>query len=466
MTTLTGSLATSLGKKAKFSVLIACSISQLLVVLDSTVLNVALPTIASDLHLSDSLLQGVINAFVVTFAGLLLLAGRLSDIWGHKRILFWSLAIFGIASLGAGLAHTGWLLLVMRALQGLGAAGMAPTALALLSQTFTEPKERAKALGIWGAASGGGGALGVILGGLFVEYASWRVALLINVPIALYLMFIVLRPVPNDRQPAGSRIDVVGAVLMTSSLALSVLALVSQSAGSSVVLWGCVVVLVVLFVCNERWWTRTPILPLKAILNRGVLAGGFVMLVGGGTLAATFYFLTLMYQRVLGWTPLETGVAYLPLSLAVFVGAGLSSALFDRVGGKICLVIGSLLCFLGLLGFTWTSEESSFWGSFFVPSLVFGLGVGVLITSTAAVATASANAKDQGLVSGVLSTSQHLGGALGLAGLVGVSLAHLGSLEHTPAHLAESYSLAFGIGCALMVLALLASFFAPGRTRQ
>lgn len=457
-------------KTTKPAVLLICSISQLLVVLDSTVLNVALPTIATDLRLSDEALQWVINAFAVSFAGLLLLAGRLGDLIGHKRMLFWSLAIFGIASLTGGLAPTSEALLVSRAAQGVGAAGMAPTALALLSLTFTEAREKARALGIWGAAGGGGGALGVLLGGLIVEYTSWRVALLLNVPICLWLMFGPLRTVPGQRSTQARTIDYVGGTLMTGALAITVLALVStgmaQPAVPSSMLWIAAAALGVVFICNERWWTKTPILPLAPLLRRGVFAGGSVMLLAGGALAGTFYFLTLLYQRVFGYSALETGLAYLPLSLAVFMGAGLAATFAERIGGKICLATGSALCFVGLIGFSAASPQTQFWPGLFLWSVIFGLGVGVLITSTASVATAAVSTHEQGLVSGVLTTGQHFGGALGLAGLVGVSVAQLRSAEASVEALASSYSAAFSVAAGLMAASIVLSLLAPRRSER
>lgn len=455
-------------KTAKPAVLLICSVSQLFVVLDSTVLNVALPTIATDLRLSDETLQWVINAFVVSFAGLLLLAGRLGDLIGHKRMLFWSLAIFGAASLTGGLAPSSEVLLFSRAVQGVGAAGMAPTALALLSLTFTEAREKARALGIWGAAGGGGGALGVLLGGVIVEYSSWRVALLLNVPICLWLMFGHLRFVPEQRSGQARNIDYVGGMLMTGVLAITVLALVStglsQPVVPSPVLWIVAVTLGFAFICNERLWTKAPILPLAPLLRRGVFAAGLVMLLAGGSLAGTFYFLTLLYQRVFGYTALETGLAYLPLSLAVFVGAGLAAAFTERIGGKLCLAAGSVLCFIGLVGFSAASHETQFWPGLFLWSVTFGLGVGILITSTASVATATASTGEQGLVSGVLTTGQHFGGALGLAGLVGVSVAQLGPAESSVEALASSYSAAFSVAAWLMAAAVVLSLLAPRRS--
>lgn len=457
-------------RTVKTAALIVCCLSQLLVVLDSTILNVALPTIARDLSLSDESLQGVINAFAITFAGLLLLAGRLSDLIGYRRMLFWSLAVFGIASLAGGLAPTSEVLLASRALQGVGAAGLAPTALALLSRTFTEPLEKAKALGIWGAAGGGGGALGVLLGGLIVEYTNWRLALFINVPICIWLMFGPLRSIPSNHIKTNQKIDYVGGALMTGALALAVLALVSTGSKNPLVptafLWvisGC---LAIFFICNERWLTKSPILPLAPILRRGVVTGGLVMLIAGGALAGTFYFLTLMYQRVLGYSALETGLAYLPLSLAVFAGAGFAAIQVERIGGRLCLVAGSVLCLIGLLGFTSGSPQTEFWAEFLWWSISFGLGVGILITSTAAVATSAVEPGEQGLISGVLSTGQHLGGALGLAALVGISVSNLDGTTSSPVALASSYSAAFAVGAGLMAVAVIVALLAPPKVSQ
>jgi EmrB/QacA subfamily drug resistance transporter len=450
-------------RSVKPAVVMAACVAQLLVILDSTVLNVALPAIGSSLRFTEENLHLVINAFTIPFAGLLLLSGRLADLLGARNVFATGAALVLLGSLVGGTASSAEVLIAARVAQGAGSAAMVPAALALIVGTFDDKAERGKALGLWGAAGGGGGALGVLLGGLLVEYASWHWALLMNVPVCLLLFYLAARHIPNVRTAGSRRVDVIGAILVTLVLALGVIALTSSGAAGAIpasVLWAAAALALVAFIANERWWATDPIIPPRLLRNRGLVMPSFVLLLGGASLASTFYFLTLTYQLVHGYSAMQTGLAYLPLSVACFVGAGLGSALVIRVGGRLSMFLGAVLCAVGLTGFA-LYVNGSYWGSFFWWSVIFGFGVGVVITTTATAATDSSRVESQGVTSGVLSTSQHLGGALGLAALVGISAQSIGGDVGNAAAHASSYSVAFACCAGFAGVAALIALGSP-----
>ena len=451
-------------RSTKTFVLIAACIAQLLVILDSTVLNVALPAIGNSLHFTEQNLHLVINAFTVPFAGLLLLSGRLADLFGARNIFVIGAGLVLVASLIGGTAASAEVLVAARIFQGVGSAAMAPAALALIVGIFRDKAERGKALGLWGAAAGGGGALGVLLGGVLVEYASWHWALLMNVPVCVYLLFSGLKYIPNVKAETTNRVDIVGGVLVTLFLAISVTALASSSIGrlSTTLLWVAAAVALVLFLANEVWWTRHPIVPIALLRSSRVIMPSLVLLLGGAALASTFYFLTLTYQNVRGYSAMETGLAYLPLSLTCFVGAGLGSVGVAKFGGRLSMIAGALLCTIGLVGFA-STMNSEYWQSYLWWSLVFGFGVGIIITATATSATDSSAVEMQGITSGLLSTSQHLGGALGLAALVGVTVQSIGLGVEDPAAHAAAYSIAFMCCAGFAVVAALVALLVPSQ---
>ncbi|MFF1451676.1 MFS transporter [Streptomyces sp. NPDC058274] len=408
-------------------VLAACCLSQLVVVLDGSIMNVALPAVQSDLSFDQNSLQWVLNAFMIPFAGLLLLAGRMADLFGRRRLFLTGIAVFTVSSLLGGLAVSSLWLILARAGQGVGAAIIAPATLSVLSTTFVEPKERAKAFGLWGAAAGSGGAIGVLAGGVIVEWLSWRWVLLVNIPLGAVLMFMVASAVAESRDPqARRRLDVMGALSVTLGLALIVYGIAEGERygwGSTRILTalGAGVLLLVFFLVDQAKLAEQPIMPLSIFRSRSVSVANAVTFFGGAAMLSTFYFITMQLQLVLGYSALHTGLAYLPLSLATFVGAGGCSVVVARTGSRPVLLVGLVLAAVGLLWLSRADETAAFAADLLGPTVIFGIGLGLLITGTANAATADVPESQQGLASGLLNTNQTLGSAVGLAILVAVA---------------------------------------------
>ncbi|GAA2382302.1 MFS transporter [Streptomyces glaucosporus] len=455
-------------------ILTACCLGQLMVMLDASILNVALPVISEALEFDQHSLQWVINAFMIPTAGFLLLAGRMADLFGRRRLFLVGVVLFTAASLAGGLSYDATTLILARALQGLGAAIMAPATLTVLGTTFTEPEARARAFGLWGAVAGGGGALGVILGGIITEWTSWRWVLLINVPVGIALYLMIARSVPETRAPGERKLDVLGALSVTFGLVTLVYGIAegeSYGWGSAriVTVLGLSAALIAFFLYDQARIARQPLIPLGVFRHRSLSLANLVMLGVGAALAGTFYFLTLLFQMVLGYTPLETGVAYLPLSLSVFVGAGGISVLVGRIGPRPVLLTGLSLAVAGLLWFSRADENAAFAADLLGPSLLFGFGVGMVMTSVTTAATSDLPSHQQGLSSGLLTTTETLGGAAGLAVLVAVAnsrteeemAGRAPTRELTESALASGFGLAFLTCAFVLVASLLAAFALP-----
>lgn len=457
-------------------VLAACCLSQLVVVLDGSIMNVALPAVQSDLSFDQNSLQWVLNAFMIPFAGLLLLAGRLADLYGRRRLFLTGIALFTVASLLGGLAVNSMWLILARAGQGVGAAIIAPATLSVLSTAFVEPKERAKAFGLWGAAAGSGGAIGVLAGGVIVEWLSWRWVLLVNIPLGAILMYMVASAVAESRDAdARRRLDVVGALSVTLGLAVIVYGIAEGERygwGSAriVTALGAGAVLLVFFLVDQAKLAKQPIMPLSIFRSRSVSVANAVAWVSGAAMLSTFYFMTLQLQIVLGYSALHTGVAYLPVSLATFVGAGGCSAVVAKTGPRPVLLVGLALAAVGLLWLSQADETATFAADLLGPTIVFGIGLGLLITGTANAATADVPESQQGLASGLLNTNQTLGSAVGLAILVAVANSHTADAMKSVnpadatarAHaLSSGFELAFLVTAGVLAASMLIAFMAP-----
>jgi EmrB/QacA subfamily drug resistance transporter len=323
------------------------AIAQLMIVLDITVVNIALPSAQIDLGITDADRQWVVTAYTLAFGGLLLLGGRISDYWGRKRAFIAGMVGFAFASALGGLATNAILLFAARGLQGAFGALLAPASLALLTVLFSDAKERARAFGVYGAIAGGGSAIGLILGGVLTEYANWRWCLLVNVPVALLAIAAAVRLVPESRTQGSTKYDVLGAVLATIGLMSLVYGFTKAatdgwSAGVTLLFLGLGVLLLALFLA---WEARTshPLLPLRIILDRN-RGGGFLasLLVGVG-LFGSFLFLTFYFQGTLAYTPLQAGLATLPVTLGVLIGAGIASGLLPRIGARPMMIAGPLI---------------------------------------------------------------------------------------------------------------------------
>lgn len=414
-------------------VLTVCCLAQFMNVLDASVMNVALPSIFEELGFERHELQWVNSAYTIAVCGFLLLGGRLADLFGQRRVFFFGAALFTIASAVGGMATSPGTLIAARGFQGLGAAVMAPASLTVLGTTFTDPTARAKAFGAWSAVSGSAGAVGVLLGGIITESLSWRWVLLINVPLGIALLAMIRWAVPETAGGGGRKgLDVPGAITVTIAL----MALVYGIAQSHEYGWGSwqvsgsLVAAVVLFALFLRQQTRSdhPLMPLGIFRNRAVTAANVVAFFAIAALFSTFYFITLVLQQVMGFSPLATGLSYLPLSIGIAVGGFGVARIVPRVGPRPVLITGLVTACVGLLWVSTADETSTFLGSILVPATLLGLGMGAVLNATTNAATSGVPREQAGLASGLLNTIRQMGSAIGLVVLATMSSAHADSL--------------------------------------
>lgn len=455
-------------------VLAACA-GQFLVVLDVSVVNVALPSMRADLGLSATGLQWVVNAYSIAFAGFMLLGGRAGDLFGRKRMFLVGLGLFTLASLAGGLAQEGWQLLAARALQGLGAAVLAPSTLTILTAAVPEGPARARAIATWTAVGAGGGAAGGLVGGVLTDGISWRWVLLINVPIGALVLAGAFRWLSESRARGARRLDLPGAVLVTAGAAVLAYGIVQTEASgwtsseTLVPLFAGLALLGVFLIVEAR--ARAPLMPLKLLRVRSVAAANAAMFVCGGGMFSMWYFMTLYAQNVLGYTPLGAGLALIPSSLSIVVGSKLAPRLMPAMGARNVAVVGTLIA---AAGFGWQSTmqaHGAYLTSIMLPGMLMMLGAGLSATPLATLAISGADPDDAGLVSGLINTSRTLGGALGLAVLsTGAAARTAGGTG--PEALSDGYALAFRwgawillAGAALMLLWMPRTRSRPGSCR-
>jgi EmrB/QacA subfamily drug resistance transporter len=412
--------------RAKNLALALLAMTQFVVVLDAAIVNVALPSIGKALDFSQDNLSWVVNAYTLTFGGFLLLGGRLADLLGRRRMFMYGLVLFSLASLLGGLAQSDVWLIAARGLQGLGAAIVSPAALSIITNTFAEGAERNKALGVWGAVAGSGGAAGVLLGGVLTEYLGWEWVLYVNVPIGVAAALLAPRLLDESRDEVENRsFDVVGAVSVTAGLVLLVYALVDapqQGWGSTrtLVLGALSVVILAGFVAWERRRTA-PLVPFSIFRLRTLRGANVVSVLVAMSLFSMFFFISLYMQQVLGYDALKAGLSYLPLALTIIVSAGVASALVTRIGFKITLIAGMVLVTIGLLWFAQVPPNGSYVSDLLGPMLVAAVGLGFAFVPVTIAAVTGIRPDQAGLASGLVNTSQQVGGALGLAILVAVA---------------------------------------------
>ena len=404
----------------RWTALILLTVAQFVVVLDASIVNVALPSIGKGLHFSDSDLPWVVNAYVIAFGGFLLLGGRAADLLGRRRVFMAGLAGVAVASLLAGFAATRGELIAARAAQGLAAAFISPSALSIVTTLFTDGAERNRALGVWGAVSGAAGAVGVLLGGVLTSGLSWEWVLWVNVPVALIALALTPGIVPESRSEATTRhFDAAGAVAITAGLSVLAYALLDASSagwGSTkiVSLLALSVVLIAAFILIESR-SKAPLVPLQIFRLRTLTGANIVGLLLGASLFAMFFFISLYMQQVLHYSPIHAGLSYLPLALTIIVAAGFGGQLVTRFGFKPILASGMAIIAGGLVWWSHIAVHGSFLGDILGPSLLVAVGLGLgFVTSTIA-AVAGVEPREQGLASGLINTSQQFGGALGLA---------------------------------------------------
>jgi EmrB/QacA subfamily drug resistance transporter len=442
------------------------AVAQLMVVLDISVVNIALPHAGADLGISTANIQWVVTAYTLTFGGLLLLGGRIADFVGRKRTFLIGLLGFAGASALGGLAANQELLFAARALQGGFAALLAPAALSLLTVTFTDPKERARAFGVFGAISGGGAAIGLILGGLLTEYASWRWTLGVNVPIALVAAGFAVGLITESRATGDRRYDVPGVLLSTTGLVSLVYGFsraAEQGVGWSdpltVALLVAAAVLLVGFVLYERRASH-PLLPLRIVLDRNRGGSYATFLLVGAGLFAIFLFLTFYFQQTLGYTPLESGFAFLPFSGGIILGAVLVAQLLPRIGPRPLIIGGLALAAVGMLWLTRISESSAFVSDVLPAEIAISFGMAMVFVPTSSTALVGVAPHDAGIASATLNTAQQVGGSLGLALLnTFYASAVTGYLIDNPtagqgAAFVHGYHVAFVWAAGFLVLAL------------
>jgi EmrB/QacA subfamily drug resistance transporter len=444
--------------RARWAAVVLACVAQFMVILDVSVVNVALPSIRESLHFSGAGLQWVVNAYAIAFAGFLLLGGRMADLLGRRRVFIGGLLLFTLASLVGGLAPTQGTLVAARAAQGLGGAIISPASLAIITTTFRDGSDRNKALGAWGAMGGAGGAFGVLLGGVLTDALSWQWILFINVPIGLTAALLTPRYVAEGRAAEGTRrFDLAGALSVTLGLVAIVYAIVRTEVNG----WGSAqtigvlaagVVLIALFLAIEGRFAARPLMPLRIFRSRALSgANGVVFLLGAG-MFGMWFFVSLYLQQVLGYSPLEAGLAFLPMTLAIIVGSTVSSRLTARRGAKPLLVTGMTLQAIGLLLFTGVSAHGSYLGDVLAPSLFVAAGIGIAFVPVTIAAVAGVRPSEAGLASGLVNTSRQMGGAIGLAILATVATARTDSLGgHGAVALTAGYQRAFAIAAGFAV---------------
>jgi EmrB/QacA subfamily drug resistance transporter len=391
-----------------------------MVVLDATIVNVALPSIQKDLGLSEANLQWIINAYTLVFGGFLLLGGRAGDLLGRKRLFLIGLVIFTTASLLNGLATTSGMLIGFRALQGLGAALISPAALSIISTTFAEGKERARALGVWAAIAIGGSAFGLVLGGWLTQSFSWRWIFFVNVPVGIFAFLAAMRIVPESKdEHAHQGYDLGGAVTVTGGLMVLVYAIVTghqHGWASATTLGGFLAAAVLLgaFVLFELR-AKEPLVRLSIFRVRSLLTANLAMFLAFSGMFAMFYFNTLYVQKVLGFGPLEAGLCFLPFTGGIMISAGVASSLAPRIGVRPVAAVGMLLSIAGMLLFARMPLDGSYPVDVLPGMIISALGMGAIFMPLTLMATTGLEDEDQGLASGLFNTSQQVGGALGLA---------------------------------------------------
>jgi EmrB/QacA subfamily drug resistance transporter len=441
-------------------VLVLICIAQFMVILDATIVNVALPSIQKDLNLSEGNLQWIVNAYTLVFGGFLLLGGRAGDLIGRKRIFLVGLVIFTTASLLDGLASSEGMLIGARALQGLGAALVSPAALSIISTTFAEGRDRARALGVWAAIAIGGSAVGLVLGGFLVQYLSWQWIFFVNVPVGIAAFVLSLRLIPESRdEHAHGSYDIAGAVTVTGGLMALVYAIVgANSAGwasaKTIGFFVLAAVLLAAFGAIEMR-AKAPLVRLSIFRVRSLLTANLTMFLAASAIFAMFFFNTLYLQRVLGYEPLKAGLAFLPFTAGIMVSAGLASTLAPRIGVRPVAAVGMLLTAAGLLLLTQLPVDGSYITSVLPSILLSSLGMGAVFMPLTLVATTGLKNEDQGLASGLFNTSQQIGGALGLAILSTIATSKTASAGGTATEaLVVGFHWAFGVGAVIMLAAL------------
>ena len=449
--------------RTRWLALYVLTLGSLMIVLDATIVNVALPSIRQDLGFTETSLAWVVNAYLLTYGGFLLLGGRLGDLFGQRRLFLAGIGLFTLASLACGLSTTQWMLVSARTVQGLGGAVASAVSLSLMMTLFTEPAERAKAMGVFGFVAAGGGSLGVLLGGVLTDLLNWHWIFLVNFPIGVLVGVLTLRLLPGERGPSMSgRLDVAGAVTVTAALMLAVYAIVNgnqngwTSAETLGLLGGAVALLATFLVIESR--VDSPLVPLRLFKRRNISVSNLVGVLWAASMFAWFFLSALYLQLVLGYSPLEVGLSFLPANL--IMGAfsiGISAKLVMRFGFRKPLATGLLLAAAGLLLFVRAPVDGNFLVDVLPSMILLGFGAGIAFNPVLLAAMSDVEPSESGLASGLVNTSFMMGGALGLAVLASIAASRSSSLRLGGAGelsaLTGGYHLAFLVGAAFAAAA-------------
>lgn len=414
--------------KHKGLALAVLAAAQFMVVLDATIVNVALPAIQKALGFtSDAQLQWIITAYALVFGGFLLLGGRLADLFGRRKMFMAGVIVFAIASLAGGLAQNPGQIIIFRALQGLGGALLAPAALSLVLTIFEEGPERNKAFGIWSMVAAGGGAVGLLLGGVLTQYIDWRWIFFINVPIAALVAMATLKYVPRSLTQGKQRLDLVGAFTITGSLISLVYALAKApedgwGSASTIISFIVAAVLMAVFIINELR-VRYPLIKLSIFKRRNVSGGSLIQLLMPAAMFGLFFYLSIYLQHVLGYSPTKTGLANLPFTMMIILVAGVLSKQLVKVNPKVVLTIAPLVAAAGLLYFSRLPVDANYLTDILPGIILMATGMAAVFVVTTVVTTSGVSHEESGLVSGLLNTGQQIGGAIGLAVLTVISTA-------------------------------------------
>jgi EmrB/QacA subfamily drug resistance transporter len=446
----------AMDNRRRWLALIVLCLGDLMIVLDTTIVNVALPSIREDLGFSETSLAWVVNAYLLTFGGFLLLGGRLGDLYGHRRLFLAGITLFTVASIACGLSTTQGLLVAARAVQGLGGAVVSAVALSLIMGLFTEAGERAKAMGVFGFVVAGGGSLGVLLGGVLTDVLSWHWIFLVNVPIGVAVYILTLRLLPADAGAGeGGRLDVAGAVTVTAALMLAVYAIVNGNeagwaSGQTIgLLLGAAALLTAFVVIEAR--VASPLVPLRLFRQRNLATSNVVGVLWAAAMFAWFFLSALYLQQVLGYSPLEVGLAFLPANLIMGAfSVGLSAKLVMRFGIRVPLATGLLLAAVGLVLFARAPVDGTFAVDVLPSMILLGIGAGMAVNPVLLAAMSDVEPSEAGLASGVVNTSFMMGGALGLAILASLAVSRtndlLASGKDELTALTSGYHAAFLVG--------------------
>ncbi|MEU8350708.1 MFS transporter [Streptomyces sp. NPDC048845] len=445
---------------AVWAALVAACAGQFLVVLDVSVVNVALPSVRRSLGLDESGLQWVANAYTITFAGFMLLGGRAADLFGRKQVFLTGLGLFTAASLAGGLAQEPWQLIAARVVQGVGAAVLAPSTLTILTTSFPEGPARVRAIGLWTAVGTGGGAAGGLVGGLLTDALGWRWVLLINVPVgALVLAGTALWLTERRERAVRRRLDLPGAVLVTASVGAVAYGIAQTEAhgwtdsASLLPLLGGLAGIAAFTAVEAR--SAEPLMPLRLFRVRSVWTANTVFFVCGTGFFAMWYFMSLYLQNVLGFSPVEAGCAFLPHTLSIIIGSQLAPRLMNRIEPRTLIAVGGLLA---VAGFGWQSTmgaDGTFLRTVLGPAVLMSFGAGLLMTPLASVATSGVAAGEMGAVSGLVNTARTVGGALGLSILATAAADRIASAAASgaagPEALADGYAYAFRVAACFLL---------------